>query len=114
MSEVAPRKVRGAIVSGYQFCITLGLLLAACVVYGTQNRRDSGSYRIPIAIQLAWALVLGRYFKTDYEHELTYFAQLADFFCYRSLRDTCMSVCFAQQIFFLCGTSLTDIGKFLV
>ncbi len=24
MSEIAPRKVRGAIVSGYQFCITVG------------------------------------------------------------------------------------------
>lgn len=34
MSEIAPRKVRGAIVSGYQFCITIGLLLAACVTYG--------------------------------------------------------------------------------
>jgi SP family sugar:H+ symporter-like MFS transporter len=59
MSEIAPRKVRGAIVSGYQFCITLGILLASCVVYGTQRRLDSGSYRIPIAIQIAWALILG-------------------------------------------------------
>jgi len=59
MSEVAPRKVRGAIVSGYQFCITIGLLLASCVDYGTQNRTDTGSYRIPIAIQMAWALILG-------------------------------------------------------
>jgi len=59
MSELAPRKVRGAIVSGYQFCITIGLLLASCVVYATQCRFDSGSYRIPIAIQLVWALILG-------------------------------------------------------
>jgi MFS family permease len=59
MSEVAPRKVRGAIVSGYQFNITIGLLLAACVVYATQDRLDTGSYRIPISIQLAWALILG-------------------------------------------------------
>ncbi|WEW56247.1 hypothetical protein PRK78_001686 [Emydomyces testavorans] len=59
MSEIAPRKVRGAIVSGYQFCITLGLLLASCVDYGTQNRTDSGSYRIPIALQMLWALILG-------------------------------------------------------
>jgi len=58
MSEVAPRKVRGAIVAGYQFCITIGLLLASCVDYGTQNRRDTGSYRIPIAIQMLWALIL--------------------------------------------------------
>jgi hypothetical protein len=44
--------------SGYQFAITIGLLLASCVDYGTQNRTDSGSYRIPMAIQLAWAIVL--------------------------------------------------------
>ncbi|KAL7425074.1 hypothetical protein Q5752_000762 [Cryptotrichosporon argae] len=58
MSEIAPRKVRGALVSGYQQCITIGLLLASCVDYGTQNRTDSGSYRIPIGIQFAWALIL--------------------------------------------------------
>jgi sugar porter (SP) family MFS transporter len=59
MSEIAPRKVRGALVSGYQFCITLGLLLASIVCYGTQNRMDTGSYRIPICIQGVWALILG-------------------------------------------------------
>ncbi|KAL8867463.1 MAG: hypothetical protein Q9174_005650 [Haloplaca sp. 1 TL-2023] len=58
MSECAPRKIRGAIVSGYQFAITIGLLLAACVNYGTQDRTDTGSYRIPIAIQMLWALIL--------------------------------------------------------
>lgn len=58
MSEIAPRKIRGALVSGYQFCITIGLLLASCVCYGTQNRKDTGSYRIPIAIQFAWAIIL--------------------------------------------------------
>ncbi|THC91479.1 hypothetical protein EYZ11_009062 [Aspergillus tanneri] len=58
MSEIAPRKVRGAIVSGYQFCITLGLMLASCVNYGTQGRMDSGSYRIPIGLQIGWALIL--------------------------------------------------------
>ncbi|TKA81503.1 hypothetical protein B0A49_00555 [Cryomyces minteri] len=59
MSEIAPKKVRGALVAGYQFCITIGILLASCVDYGTQNRLDSGSYRIPIAIQFLWALILG-------------------------------------------------------
>ncbi|KAH6876206.1 hypothetical protein BKA58DRAFT_428361 [Alternaria rosae] len=37
MSEICPKKVRGALVSGYQFCITIGLLLAACVNYGVQD-----------------------------------------------------------------------------
>ena len=46
------------IVSGYQFCITLGLLLASCVVYGTQDFKDSRSYRVPIGIQWLWALIL--------------------------------------------------------
>ncbi|GMF08871.1 unnamed protein product [[Candida] boidinii] len=44
MSEIAPRKIRGAIVSGYQFCVTIGLMLASCVDYGTEHRNDSGSY----------------------------------------------------------------------
>ena len=59
MSEIAPKAVRGAIVSGYQFCITIGLLLAACVTYATENRTDTGSYRIPIAVQMLWSLILG-------------------------------------------------------
>ncbi|RYP50751.1 hypothetical protein DL768_003811 [Monosporascus sp. mg162] len=58
MSEIAPKKVRGAIVSGYQFCVTVGLLLASAVNYGTQHRPDTSSYRIPIALQILWALIL--------------------------------------------------------
>jgi SP family sugar:H+ symporter-like MFS transporter len=58
MSEIAPRRVRGALVSGYQFCITVGLLLASVVCYATKDRRDSSSYRIPIAIQALWAIIL--------------------------------------------------------
>src|SRR6187402_3393435 len=59
MSEIAPKKVRGALVAGYQFCITIGILLANCVVYATQDRDDTGSYRIPIAVQFLWAIILG-------------------------------------------------------
>ncbi|KAJ7085514.1 general substrate transporter [Mycena belliarum] len=59
MSEIAPKKVRGALVSGYQFCITVGILLANCVVFATQDRLDTGSYRIPIGVQFLWALILG-------------------------------------------------------
>lgn len=58
MSEICPKKVRGAIVSGYQFCITIGLLTASCVDYGTQNYTTSGSYRIPIGLQMLWAIIL--------------------------------------------------------
>ncbi|KAI1849320.1 hypothetical protein JX266_004815 [Neoarthrinium moseri] len=59
MSEIAPKKVRGAMVSGYQFCITIGILLANCVVYATQARPDTGSYRIPVGIQFLWSIILG-------------------------------------------------------
>lgn len=58
MSEICPRKVRGALVAGYQFCITIGIMLAACVIYATQERKDTGAYRIPIAIQFLWAIIL--------------------------------------------------------
>jgi len=58
MSEIAPKKVRGAIVSGYQFCITIGLLLASCVDYGTQDYTTSASYRVPIGLQMLWAIIL--------------------------------------------------------
>lgn len=34
-------------------------MLASVVVYCTENRKDTGSYRIPIAIQFPWALILG-------------------------------------------------------
>jgi sugar porter (SP) family MFS transporter len=58
MSEICPRKVRGALVAGYQFCITIGIMLAACVIYATKDRTDTGAYRIPIAIQFLWAIIL--------------------------------------------------------
>jgi sugar porter (SP) family MFS transporter len=59
MSEICPRKVRGALVAGYQFCITVGIMLASIVDYAVKNRTDSGSFRIPIGIQFAWGLILG-------------------------------------------------------
>lgn len=58
MSEIAPKKFRGSLVAGYQFCITIGILIANCVVYATQDRDDTGSYRIPIALQFLWAIIL--------------------------------------------------------
>lgn len=67
MSEICPRKVRGSLVSGYQFCITIGITLASCVNYATEKRTDSGSYRIPIGIQFIWGFILatGIFFLPD-------------------------------------------------
>lgn len=53
-----PRKVRGALVASYQFCITIGLLLAACVVYKTEDYEDARAYRIPIGIQFVFGVFL--------------------------------------------------------
>ena len=50
MSEIAPKKVRGALVSGYQFCITIGILFANCVVYASQNRLGT---RLPLFLGLS-------------------------------------------------------------
>jgi sugar porter (SP) family MFS transporter len=67
MSEICPKSVRGALVAGYQFCITIGLLLAACIVYGTEKFYSMKSYQIPIGIQFPWAVILagGLFFLPD-------------------------------------------------
>lgn len=57
-SETAPKWIRGTIVGCYQFAITVGILLATIVLNATKNRTDSGSYRIPLAVQFAFALVI--------------------------------------------------------
>lgn len=61
-SETAPRWIRGAVVSGYQWAITIGLLCASLANNGTQNRSDSGAWRIPVGIQLAFAILLCGFF----------------------------------------------------
>ncbi|KAJ5222951.1 uncharacterized protein N7469_009191 [Penicillium citrinum] len=57
-SETAPKWIRGTIVGAYQLAITFGLLLAAIVNNSTKNRNDTGCYRIPVAVQFAWAIIL--------------------------------------------------------
>lgn len=59
ISETTPKWARGAVTASYQWMITWGLLIAACANKGSQGRKDSGSYRIPIGIQFLWALILG-------------------------------------------------------
>lgn len=60
-SETAPKWIRGTIVGTYQLAITIGLFIAAIVNNATKDRNDTGSYRIPIAIQFAW----GRFFRSS-------------------------------------------------
>ncbi|KAJ5646080.1 Major facilitator-type transporter ecdD [Penicillium lividum] len=58
VSEISPRKVRGLLVSGYQWAITIGLLLASGVAQGCKNIDGRASYRIPIGLQFIWAVIL--------------------------------------------------------
>ena len=57
-AEVSPKAIRGAIVSGYQWMITIGLLIAAVVANATKDRNDALSYQIPIFLQFIWAAIL--------------------------------------------------------
>lgn len=57
-SETAPKWIRGTIVGAYQLAITIGLFLAAIVNNSTKDRNDTGSYRIPVAVQFLWSLIL--------------------------------------------------------
>ncbi|KAF8801538.1 monosaccharide importer [Phlegmacium glaucopus] len=57
-SECAPKNIRGLIVGLYQLAITVGALLSAIVLNATKERGDHSAWRIPIAVQFAWAAIL--------------------------------------------------------
>ncbi|CAF3706369.1 unnamed protein product [Rotaria sordida] len=57
-SECAPKWIRGALVSIYQWFITIGCLVAAIVNNETKDIQSYACYRIPIGIQLIWAAIL--------------------------------------------------------
>ncbi|KAI0021177.1 general substrate transporter [Xylariomycetidae sp. FL0641] len=57
-SEMAPKWIRGTLVCAYQFSITCGLLAASIVNLGTSTLHGAPAYRIPIGLQLSWAVVL--------------------------------------------------------
>ncbi|KAJ3262438.1 High-affinity glucose transporter rgt2, partial [Borealophlyctis nickersoniae] len=57
-SEASPKHLRGTLVSTYQLAITIGLLVAFGVNMGTEGMNSRASFRIPIALQFAWAGIL--------------------------------------------------------
>lgn len=63
-AEAAQKNLRGAIISTYQFAITIGLLVSSAVGQSTKSRNDASSYRIPIGLQYVWStfLAVGMYF----------------------------------------------------
>lgn len=58
-SESAPAILRGVLVAMYQMMVTLGIWLAYMIDYGTESINNSASWRIPIGIDILWALILG-------------------------------------------------------
>lgn len=56
--ESSPAHVRGAIVCCYQLFITIGILLANLVNFGTESISNTGSWRIPLGICFLWAIIL--------------------------------------------------------
>ncbi|KAI0753748.1 MFS monosaccharide transporter [Fomes fomentarius] len=57
-SECAPKWIRGAVVGGYQWAITIGILLANVTNNATKDRDDHSAWQIPIGVQLVWAAIL--------------------------------------------------------
>jgi SP family sugar:H+ symporter-like MFS transporter len=57
--ESAPTHLRGAIVCCYQLFITIGILIAYLINFGTETIEGTASWRIPVGISYFWALVLG-------------------------------------------------------
>ena len=57
-SETAPKWIRGTVVGCYQWAITIGLLIAAIILNATKNHNNTGAYRIPIAVQFAFSLIM--------------------------------------------------------
>ncbi|KAF7331036.1 putative glucose transporter rco-3 [Mycena venus] len=58
-SECSPKNIRGLIVGLYQLAITIGALLAAIVLNSTKDEQSHAAWRTPIAVQFAWAFILG-------------------------------------------------------
>ena len=57
-AEVSHKRSRGSVVFTYQFSITCGLLVSSAISQGTRKLHNSGSYRIPVGLQFAWAVLL--------------------------------------------------------
>jgi MFS transporter, SP family, sugar:H+ symporter len=57
--ESSPAHVRGAIVCCYQLFITIGIIIAYLINFGTESIQSPASWRIVMGISFIWAFVLG-------------------------------------------------------
>jgi SP family sugar:H+ symporter-like MFS transporter len=51
-------EIRGACVSSWQLMLAIGQVIGACVGLGCHTINNTGSWRIPIAINLVWVVLL--------------------------------------------------------
>ncbi|KAI8637655.1 general substrate transporter [Parasitella parasitica] len=58
LSELAPKEIRGRLISLQQLTITIGLMVAFWINVGTENLTTDAAWRIPLGIQMAPAAVL--------------------------------------------------------
>ncbi|CCH61702.1 hypothetical protein TBLA_0F01600 [Henningerozyma blattae CBS 6284] len=58
ISEVAPKELRGAMVSCYQLMITFGIFLGNCCNYGTKSYQNSKQWRIAVGLQFLWCIIM--------------------------------------------------------
>ncbi|WWC88190.1 uncharacterized protein L201_003095 [Kwoniella dendrophila CBS 6074] len=58
LSEIPPVEIRGACVSSWQLMLAIGQVIGACVGLGSHNLETTASWRIPIAINLVWVVLL--------------------------------------------------------
>ena len=56
--SIAHGQNSGALVAGYQFAITIGLLVAAIINNATKDNLTRASWQLPIALQLVWGFIL--------------------------------------------------------
>ncbi|KAF9623998.1 hypothetical protein IFM89_007696 [Coptis chinensis] len=58
LSEMAPAKMRGALNIGFQLAITIGILVANLVNYGTSKLKGDNGWRISLALAAVPALIM--------------------------------------------------------
>ncbi|CAI4631049.1 BFH_collapsed_G0036210.mRNA.1.CDS.1 [Saccharomyces cerevisiae] len=58
ISEIAPKHIRGTLVSCYQLMITAGIFVGYCTNYGTKSYSNSVQWRVPLGLCFAWSLFM--------------------------------------------------------
>ncbi|KAM0247630.1 hypothetical protein ACHAQJ_009770 [Trichoderma viride] len=57
-SEIAPREIRGRIISVFQCFVNFGILIAFWIQYGTSHINGTASWRLPMGLQMIATLTL--------------------------------------------------------